>query len=751
MVQVFYFNPHAVPVFLAAFATLTIGIVLRVKRPDLALSTHFLVFCSGVFIWLFCTAMGYLASMPDMALHWFRWDNAGVMFISPSFFAFSARLTRSKKDNLIYLGYGLAGVFAMLSIFTHFPAIGVTRYWWGFFPRWSIPKSVPFFLFFFGFMLGAFQLLRGSLQTTTDPTERLQIRYALAAFVIAYGGSVDYVPVFGYSLYPFGYIPMVGFAFILFYAVSKHRLLNIELVLRDTTLHVLTACIVGFVAWLCIFPMVTYSAYVATFLSIVLTLGLMMFAYDPLRRILQPAIDRVIFSNRFAYLEELGQLPNDLLEFTNLREMLKFLVTRLVDAGKLEHAAVLMYDPGFQSYLATMFHSAKSPDGGDPETAGRWRIARGGALVELLKSNKRLLTQEDIRSSKQAGASNALADMKELEAAACFGISNEEQLVAFVSLGPKQNREPFNQRDLKILNALKLRLENFLLQAMVATQESLNMVKDSHDMKNDVNSLVARLNLRGHAVRTFEKKWLDRLQQFKDRMAGDPSVAAPIRESMDQFLNDVNAEISRLNQENKKTLSVEANTLQNLKNKLQNWSEYGRLVSEGFKGNRTMEAIDVSSASRLSAERWEPTAQRKGIQLLLDIDPKLQVWAERSLVEQIIENLIDNALKATDKGHVKVRCKAEKGHVVLEVEDTGCGIPKTELGAIFKKPFYQGKGRENLEKSTGIGLFLVAQYVKSLQGEVEVESREGHGSTFRVRLPALQEGQSITGNRSAAA
>ena len=164
-----------------------------------------------------------------------------------------------------------------------------------------------------------------------------------------------------------------------------------------------------------------------------------------------------------------------------------------------------------------------------------------------------------------------------------------------------------------------------------------------------------------------------------------------------------------------------------------------------------MEPIDVSSAARRSLDRWELTAQRKGIDLLFQADENLQVLGEKSLVEQIIENLIDNALKATDKGRVTVRCKAVHDQIIVEVEDTGCGIPKEDLGSIFKKPFYQGKGRETLEKSTGIGLFLVWQYAKSLNGEVQAESTEGQGSIFRVMWPSLQTAQLKTARESDAA
>jgi signal transduction histidine kinase len=118
------------------------------------------------------------------------------------------------------------------------------------------------------------------------------------------------------------------------------------------------------------------------------------------------------------------------------------------------------------------------------------------------------------------------------------------------------------------------------------------------------------------------------------------------------------------------------------------------------------------------------------------------VWGVRSLVEQVIENLIDNAIKATAQGKVEVFCRAERAGIVLEVKDSGCGIPPEDLATIFEKPFYQGRGRENLEQSTGVGLYLVAQYARSLGGRVWAESQVDKGSSFFVQLPKYnQEGE----------
>jgi len=117
----------------------------------------------------------------------------------------------------------------------------------------------------------------------------------------------------------------------------------------------------------------------------------------------------------------------------------------------------------------------------------------------------------------------------------------------------------------------------------------------------------------------------------------------------------------------------------------------------------------------------------------------LFVWGDRNLLEQIIENLIDNAVKATKTGFVRVVCQPEGNEIAVEVRDSGCGIANEELAGIFDKPFYHGRNREKMDPGTGIGLYLVAQYARSLGGRVSMESHVDKGSTVRVLLPAYRK------------
>ena len=113
---------------------------------------------------------------------------------------------------------------------------------------------------------------------------------------------------------------------------------------------------------------------------------------------------------------------------------------------------------------------------------------------------------------------------------------------------------------------------------------------------------------------------------------------------------------------------------------------------------------------------------------------------DRIRLRQILVNLVGNAIKFTDKGGVDVRVTWEKqqtsSHVtlVIEVQDTGVGIPQDKLDAIFK-PFVQaGSNREKEKQGTGLGLSIVKRLAEIMGGTVTVASVMGQGSAFHLAI-----------------
>jgi len=146
--------------------------------------------------------------------------------------------------------------------------------------------------------------------------------------------------------------------------------------------------------------------------------------------------------------------------------------------------------------------------------------------------------------------------------------------------------------------------------------------------------------------------------------------------------------------------------------------------------------LDVAKFTIELAVMFQSATAKAGLEYQVDCPRQTaMVWVDRDMWEKIVPNLISNAVKYTLQGHVAVRLREESEHVVLEVEDTGIGIPAQEVPRIFERFHRVAGAAGRTQEGTGIGLSLVHELVELHGGRVSVRSVVGQGSTFRVEIP----------------
>jgi signal transduction histidine kinase len=148
--------------------------------------------------------------------------------------------------------------------------------------------------------------------------------------------------------------------------------------------------------------------------------------------------------------------------------------------------------------------------------------------------------------------------------------------------------------------------------------------------------------------------------------------------------------------------------------------------------------VDVGAVARQRAAAQADFFRAKGIAFERDARP-VAVHADASRLEQIVDNLLSNALRYTDAGGaVRLRVSRRGANAVLEVSDTGIGITPDELPRVFDRFWRSDRSRSRATGGSGIGLAVVRELVEAHAGDVEVESAPGRGTLFRVTLPALR-------------
>ena len=148
------------------------------------------------------------------------------------------------------------------------------------------------------------------------------------------------------------------------------------------------------------------------------------------------------------------------------------------------------------------------------------------------------------------------------------------------------------------------------------------------------------------------------------------------------------------------------------------------------------EPFDMQESLRKSMDKIVPLAKKKGLELAPSIDPQVgKMTGDRRRVEQILLNLLSNALKFTDQGSIHVDCFVRDGMVITSITDTGIGIKPEQKESLFR-PFRQlDSGTTRQHDGTGLGLSICKRLVEAMGGEVWVESEWGKGSTFSFSLP----------------
>ncbi len=148
-------------------------------------------------------------------------------------------------------------------------------------------------------------------------------------------------------------------------------------------------------------------------------------------------------------------------------------------------------------------------------------------------------------------------------------------------------------------------------------------------------------------------------------------------------------------------------------------------------------ALRTLAAEAVEAER--AAAAEKGLALRLDAEPGVLVLGEAHLLRQAIANLIENAIKFTAEGSVEVRVRAADERAVVEVIDSGAGIPEAQRAQVFER-FYRGdSAHARSVPGTGLGLAIVRSIARVHHGEASAEAAPGGGALLRLTLPRLAE------------
>jgi CheY-like chemotaxis protein len=154
--------------------------------------------------------------------------------------------------------------------------------------------------------------------------------------------------------------------------------------------------------------------------------------------------------------------------------------------------------------------------------------------------------------------------------------------------------------------------------------------------------------------------------------------------------------------------------------------------------------VNVNSQVRETISLFDLQAREKGLRLTFHAsETPVEALLDPVALNRVLTNLLANALKFTHTGSIIVAVEARDKQVEIRVQDTGIGISKSFLPRIFDEFKQESEGLARDYEGNGLGLTITKQLVELMEGQIDVESEKGKGSTFRIVLPALSSGAAV--------
>ncbi len=354
-------------------------------------------------------------------------------------------------------------------------------------------------------------------------------------------------------------------------------------------------------------------------------------------------------------------------------------------------------------------------------------------LLELLNKSEPQVIDDELPAPPAINGKNGPASI-----VVRLAVANEP--VGLLVVGERDDRQPYEGADV----AFAASLAGPLAASLVSTLAFEAVERLNEDLEERVKVRTAELALKNDALAL--------LDQRKDELVATVShdfrsPLAIIKQNVQTLLRD----LGRMDADDTR-MFIEAIGRQEdrLTSMCTNLLDLARLKQSAdvsavgtAKRRGPEEPVDAAALGRLIVDGFLMRAKERGVSLefVVDEDAPTIVRGDGDRLGQVVQNLVDNALKFTPAGgRIVLRLSKKAAHTLrVDVEDTGCGVPAEALVRLFE-PFFQVPRQSHVGQGSGLGLAIVKAVVESHGGSVDVASVEGRGTTFSVFLPAEMRG-----------
>jgi len=682
---------------IAALASLALSLLVRRAGPRTDLNRIFTFLSLALVGWNLNFVILYSVSDPSLAFELTRLSRAVSVFLPPLTLHLAAALARRRSawltatirlDYALSLGLFVANAFDLLIKELHTSP-------WGFYSVGTRLYDLFSLLVILNFV-GSALLMIWAFRKESDPRMRSQMKFWLLGSAVALPlGLTNLLPAYGVPIYPLGNLGSAVWAAIVGYAIARHRLMDIDLVLTKGVSYAIVSMVLivpAFAAALW-FQQLSFGQIHTDFsFAILIMLMAVGVLFPTLRLRTQSRLERSFFPEKQEHRGALMSFTRSIGRILERERLIASLAETLSSAFQVDRLAIALRGEGQGSFnVATAV--------GVPPALEE--IDHAHPFVESLARRQDAVLRDELEASRlPAERKGALELCRANGWEVAVPLTAGAKLIGFISLGRKRDLTPFYVEDLDLLGTVAA-------EAAVALENArlYEELKKSQDIIRRADRLSALGTLAAGIAHEIRNPLVS-IQTFFQ--------LAPQRlndqEFLTEFLNLTSSEVKRITD-----LITE-------------------LLSFARSPNPTMVDVDLNGLIDGVARLIEPQLRSGQIRVTRSYAEGLpQTHADRDQLKQVLLNLLLNAIQAMEGGgeiRLATRAVSLQGQQFCQIEiaDTGRGIPPEIIDDIFN-PFFTTK-----DKGTGLGLAISNQVVAEHGGFITVESELGKGTTFRIHL-----------------
>lgn len=281
--------------------------------------------------------------------------------------------------------------------------------------------------------------------------------------------------------------------------------------------------------------------------------------------------------------------------------------------------------------------------------------------------------------------------------------------------------------------------EDYSVRAPVHSDDEIgNLVRSFNSMLNLIQQkhinlieAITELQQTSENLKQFAKSAEEKGEEFQQLLA---SAAHDLRQPLQAMAIFVDALKSTASKDQAQLVRKLDIAIDNMSQLFSDLLDYSRLQNRAHQ-HIVESPVELKQLLRRVSHEFDAIASDKNLSVRFRAD-NIKVQSHETTLERIVRNLLSNALRYTETGGVLITCRYRDGHVVIEVYDTGIGIKAESMDKIFQS-YVQEENRSDAQKQgVGLGLSIVTRLIDLMGFKLEVKSRVGRGSLFRIHIPA---------------